>query len=179
MTFIKDLPEAAKMTPWFRDAFEEFFPIWLQSIVPYYKEARVQGCDMLWLANFKPMGAPCELYEKDGIGYYKRIESSITQLSFNADHHYIKCNWVEYFQVLHPDYDFADFYNDFNIKPYSHYMCRAFNRRPEKNIVAKRCADYFKEITGDPEATFTLSYTSCVCFNKKALAYVERYRAFD
>ena len=62
---------------------------------------------------------------------------------------------------------------------YSFYMHRAFNRRPENNIVAKRCADYFKEITGDPEATFTLSYTSGVCFNKNALSYVEYYRALD
>ena len=156
ITFIKDLPEVSLMTPWFADAFEEFFPVWLQSIVPYYREARAQECDMLWLANIKPMGAPCELYEKDGIGYYKHKSSSITELGLNADHHYIKCNWVEYFQVLHPDYNFADHHNYCNDR-----------------------ADYFKAITGDPEATFTLSYTSGVCFTKNALAYVEYYRALD
>jgi hypothetical protein len=179
MIFIKDLPEVSRMTPWFADAFEDFFPIWLQSIVPYYKEARAQGCDILWLSNFKPMGATAELYEKDDIGYYKHKGSSVSQLGFNADHHYIKCNWVEYFQVLHPDYNFADHNNYCNDMAYSFYMHRAFNRRPENNIVAKRCADYFKEITGDPEATFTLSYTSGVCFNKNALSYVEYYRALD
>ena len=173
MIFIKDLPEVSRMTPWFADAFEDFFPIWLQSIVPYYKEARAQGCDILWLSNFKPMGATAELYEKDGIGYYLGQGGSFKYLGPNADYRYTKCDWKEFFEEMHPDYDPRTFENSSNYTACHNYLFRYFNRKPPYDVVTKRCSEYLQEITGDPKVLLSISSRSAICFDEKVLDWIE------
>ena len=58
------LDNIEKLTPTFRDAMEKFIPGWLETLLPYYQEAKQNGDDILELANYKPMGAVCNLYTK-------------------------------------------------------------------------------------------------------------------
>lgn len=39
---IRDLPVAERLSPKFMDALEVFLPKWLDSLLPYYKEAKEQ-----------------------------------------------------------------------------------------------------------------------------------------
>ncbi len=175
MTFIKDLPEASKMTTWFANALEAFLPEWLESLVPYYLEAKNRDCDLFHLVNYKPMGAPCELYEKDGIGYYL----SNRTLAFNSDHHYVKCGWEECFRVAHPDYDKTSSENSCNSSATYNIMFRYFNRKPPYDILTTRCSDYFKTVTNDPEVCFSLSNTSYICMSEKWKDYVDLCRPLE
>ena len=40
---IRDLPVAERLSPRFMDALEVFLPKWLDSLLPYYKEAKKQN----------------------------------------------------------------------------------------------------------------------------------------
>ena len=74
---MKGLKDAEKLSPNFRKTFEEFIPLWLESLLPHYEEAKKTGVDYLYLANILPVSAPCTLYEKNGIGYHLCFDGHI------------------------------------------------------------------------------------------------------
>lgn len=101
---ISDLPVAKQLTPDFVEAFDEFIPRWLGTIVKPYKEAKEKGVDMLQLMNFVNMGAPAEIYESDGIGYYLHDGSGLRMLGFDADHPNRRYwGWYGCFQQQYPE----------------------------------------------------------------------------
>ena len=177
-TFIKDLPEASKMTPWFADALEGFLPAWLESLVPYYKEGKEKGCDLFLFENFVSMG-PCEQYEKEGVGYYLQTsKTGIKKLCFNCSFRYVKCNWYECFQEAHPEFDQTEFSHPSNLLVMYSYLKRTYNVKPSCDVVARRCEDYFKVITEDPDVIFSFGYTSMICFSSDAKEYVDHHNKF-
>ena len=96
------LKGADRLSPDFKQAFEEFIPRWIESLIPHCDEARRQGADYLRLCNYKPTGASCTLYEKDGIGYCLSEHRGMRELAFNSDCRYIRCNWCECFNDMYP-----------------------------------------------------------------------------
>ena len=173
--FIRDLELADRLTPDFVNAFEEFVPIWIKHLFPFYQEAKSKGDDILELVNFKPMGAECELYESNGIGYYRYKSCGLSILGFNSDYKYIKCYWYQCFVDFYPrlDTDWKERIHNFGA--YNWYMYRPFNMKEGYDCVAKRVDDYFKAITNDPDVTFMLSGTSAICLTPKGVRWIEDY----
>lgn len=170
--FIRDLPIAEKLTPTFCEALEQFLPQWLDSLVPYYEEARTQGVDVFRLADYMPCGASCKLYEKVGIGYYLEDHPYIKQLSFNSDYKYINCYWYECFREFYPRIEDDQSERIDNFIVYNPYMHSPWNLKEDYNCVAKRVDEYFKAITKDPDVTFILSGTSSICLNQRGINWV-------
>lgn len=172
---ISDLEFAKKLTPTFRDHLERFLPQWLDSLVPYYEEAKAIGADMFKLQDTMPCGGEYSLFEKDGIGYYLTDFPWLKCLSFNSDYKYIKCYWYQCFVDFYPrlDTDWKERIHNFGA--YNWYMYRPFNMKEGYDCVAKRVDDYFKAITNDPDVTFMLSGTSVICLTPKGVRWIEDY----
>ena len=177
--FIRDLELTDRLTLDFVDAFEEFVPIWINHLLPFYQEAKSKGDDILELVNIKPMGAVCELYEKDGVGYYRHQSCGLSILGFNSDYKYQPVNWYECFKSFRPDVDEDETKRVCNFGIYNAYFSRIFNMKPPYNGLAKRVNDYFKTITGDSTVGFSLGYTSYIYFNKKGKDYIYLYHMLD
>ena len=177
--FIRDLELANKLTPDFVDAFEDFVPIWINHLLLFYQEAKSKGDDILELVNYKPMGAECEQYEKDGVGYYRHQSCGLSMLGFNSDHKYQPVNWYKCFRSFRPDVDAAETKRVCNFSIYNAYFSRIFNTKPPYNELAKRIDAYFKAITGDSTVGFSLGYTSYIYFNNKAKAHIVLYHKLD
>lgn len=179
-TFIKGLELANRLTPDFADAFEIFFPIWLQNLIPFYQEAKSKGDDILELVNIMPMGAECELYEKDGVGYYRHKSSGLSMLGFNSDYKYQRVGWRECLRQLNPKLENEDPVDRaINFVFYDSYMSRISNTKPPYNELAKRIDAYFKTITGNSTVGFSLGYTSYIYFNKKGEDYIYLHHMLD
>ena len=178
-TFIRNIELANRLTPDFIDAFEEFVPKWQQHLIPFYQEAKSKGDDILELVNYKPMGAECELYEKDGVGYYRQKPSGLSMLGFNSDYKYQPVNWYECFRSFRPDVDEDETKRICNFSIYNAYFSRIFNTKPPYNELAKRIDAYFKAITGDSTVGFSLGYTSYIYFNKKGEDYIYLHHMLD
>lgn len=56
--------------PNFIDALEVFLPSWLESLVPHYKEAKIQNVELLALCNYQCLGTHPTIYEKNGFNYH-------------------------------------------------------------------------------------------------------------
>lgn len=176
---IKDLEFANKLTPEFRDHLERFFPWWLDSLIPYYEEAKAIGADLFKLADCKPCGAECELYDKNGIGYYYSDHPWIKELSFNSDYKYINCYWFECFEEFYPRIkeDWRERIGNFCV--YNMYLHRPWNLEEEYDCMAKRVDEYFKDITHDPDVTFMLSRISSICLNPRAVSYIKHHYTLE
>lgn len=184
MIFIKDLKWASHVSERFRDALEDFLPKWIESLLPYYQEGKEQGVDLFKIVNCLPNGRANEeiVYEHNGIAYYQHHwpSSSITTLGFDSQKGYRKCNWLECFCEFIPGgYDTASRENLDNYLWYNTSFYRCYNRKPEYCDVAKRCDDYFRQLTGDPTVGLSLSGTSMIYYNDSAKLYIDRYCALE
>lgn len=177
--FIRDLELADRLTPDFVDAFEEFVPIWIKHLFPFYQEAKSKGDDILGLENFKPMGAECELYEKDEVGYYRYKSCGLSILGFNSDYKYQLVNWYECFKSYRPDVEDEQTKRICNFGIYNAYFSRIFNMKPPFNELANRVNAYFKTITGDSTVGFSLGYTSYIFYNKNGADYIYLHHMLD
>ena len=178
-TFIRDIELANRLTPDFVEAFEQFVPIWINHLLPFYQEAKSNGDDILELTNYKPMGAECELYESNGIGYHRAKSSGLSILGFNSDYKYQRVNWYECFRNYRPDVDEDETKRTHNFLYYNAYFSRIFNMKPPYNELAKRIDTYFKDITGDSAVGFSLGNTSYIYFNKKGEDYIYLHHMLD
>ena len=170
---LNGLKGADRLSPEFKQAFESFIPRWIESLIPYCEEARRQGVDFLCLSNYKPMGAPCELYEKDGTGYYMTEYRGVKQLAFNSDYRHIKCNWCECFNEMYPGID-----NVHDFGAYNYYLTHLFHNRPEVKEWEDRINECFQKMTGCTDAELSIGNTSMVFFNDKARRYTDEHRAY-
>ena len=165
---LNGLKGADRLSSKFRQAFESFIPRWIESLIPYCEEARRQGVDFLCLSNYKPMGASCELYEKDGTGYYMTEYRGVKQLAFNSDHRHIKCSWHECFEEMYPGID-----NVHDFGAYNYYLTHLFHNRPEVKEWEDRINDCFQKMTGYTDAELSIGNTSMVFFKDKARRYTD------
>lgn len=170
---ISDLEFTQNLTPEFRDQLEQFLPQWLDSLVPYYREAKAIGADLFKLQDNKPCGGNYELYEKGNIGYYLSDYPWLRCLSFNSDFKYINCYWYECFREFYPriEIDRNERINNFCI--YNPYMHRPLNMNEKYDCLAKRVDEYFKTITNDPDVTFMLSGTSAICLTSRGVWWIK------
>ena len=178
-TFIKDLKYADELTPDFTDTFEEFIPLWLNYLVPFYQEAKKNGDDMLELVNYKPMGAECELYENNGIGYYRHKSCGLSLLGFNSEYKYQPVNWYECFRAFKPEVEEDQTKRISNFTYYNFYVSRIHNAKPPFNELANRIDSHFKAITGDSIVGFSFGNKSFIYFNDKAKAHIALYHKLD
>lgn len=177
---ISDLPVAKNLTPDFVEAFEEFIPRWLGTIVKPYKEAKKKGVDMLQLMNFLNMGAPAEIYEADGIGYYLHDGSGLRMLGFDADHPNRRYwGWYECFQQQYPEVVDDSEKRIKNFMYYRPFTSRLYLKDSLYQTVASRIDSIFKGITGDTGAGFSFGSWSFVYFNDRALDYINRNHIAD
>lgn len=181
MEFIKDLQWASHLSERFRDEFEKFLPKWLESLVPYYQEAKKREVDLLCLQNIMYIGKPCDgtiLFESNGIGY-TQLNTGVKRLGFDGNKNYRKCNWLECYCEFSPDYNTASLENIVNSLYFRKYMTRHSNIHPENAELANRCNSYFQQITGDNNACLSLSGTSFISFNEKGLKYITNFHLLD
>lgn len=177
---ISDLPVAKQLTPDFVEAFDEFIPRWLGTIVKPYKEAKKKGVDMLQLMNFGNWGAPAEIYEADGIGYYLHDGSGLRMLGFDADHPNRRYwGWYECFQQQYPEVVDDSEKRIKNFMYYRPFTSRLYLKDSMYQTVASRIDSIFKGITGDTGAGFSFGSWSFVYFNDRALDYINRNHIAD
>ena len=172
------------LTPIFRNAIEEFIPGWLESLLPYYQEAKHSGDDILELSNV--ISSEGEHYEKNGIYYCRHLnDEGLSMLAFDSLKGYRKVNWRECLIEKHPDFDrdpdasmgiFCELTK--NSLYFDHYVWRLFNRKPPYDDLKNKVDSYFKQLTGDNGVGFSLSSTSMLYFNEKAKWYIDQYRVF-
>ena len=174
-----DLPIAERLSPRFMDALEVFLPKWLDSLLPYYKEAKKQNVDLLKLANYLSDVADCRLYEEDGIPYCLMYKPWIKELGFDSHEKYIRCNWYECFCEQYPELVDDENERIDNFIGYNSYMSGISNRKEPYNCVANRIQDYFRKITKDKDVCFMLSHTSSICFTEKGKYWVKHYCTFE
>lgn len=159
-TFISHLPVAKNLSEFFIKSFEEAVPKWIKRILPYYYEAKKNGDAILQLSNFWICGTHPETYEKDGIGYIRTdIPGMGTKLAFNAASGYRKVNLHEFMpedpEVLRSCRDFVHS---------QMYLSRLSNRYNKYRGVKDAVADYFRELTGDPDVVLDLGRTTYICW---------------
>ena len=176
MIFISDLPWASMLSETFRTRIEEFLPVWLESLIPYYKEGKKQGVDYLSLANIDPISPAEKRYiSDDGIAYYLSKQGGIKHLAFDVEKGYRKCNWLECFQQFCPEYDRTSSYAIMDLMYYNPNFSRCFNHLPEHRELADRCNAYFQNLTGDNAGGFSLSSTSMIYFTDMGRNYIKNY----
>ena len=176
---INDLEMANNLTPDFIDHIERFLPEWLDSLIPYYEEAKHIGADTFKLVNHKPCGGDCRLYDKDGIGYYLHESPRIKELSFNSDYKYINCYWYGCFREYYPEIDENTQERILNFTGYNMYFSKIWNQKEEYSCVANRVDKYFKNATNNPNVRFVLSGTSTICLTTKGLNYTKTTNMFE
>lgn len=172
-----ELGATEKLTPKLKEKIEIFMPQWVKSLLPYYEEGLAQDVDIMALSNYMPVGDQGPLYEKDGIGYFLHEEGSARMLTFNCEYKYIKCNWEDCFKNFYPDYfkkgnernQLEDFF-------YLHWhMWRLHNTKEGYNDVSRQVDEYFKELTGNPNAGLSLSSTSMIYYTPKGKWYIDNW----
>lgn len=175
-------PRAAeKLTPELKEKFEIFLPGWIESLLPYYEEGLAQGVDIMALANYMPIGDQGPLYEKDGIGYFLHEGGSVRMLTFNCTYKYIRCNWEDCFMSFYPDYcevrQLPNRLDDFFY--YRWHMWRLFNTKEGYNDISSQVDEYFKELTGNPDAGLSFSCTSMIYYNQKGKWHINEWYSCD
>lgn len=165
---LEGLPGADKLTPEFRKAFEEFIPRWFESLKPYIDEAISQKADYLKLTNYIPMGAPCQLYEKNGIGYYVNDGHRYKMLAFNGQKNHVCCNYHDYFEKLYPGVNHV--ISDFGI--YNIYLTRLFNVGNKYNAWQDRLNEFFQQVYPIEGIGISVSFTSIIYFNDRVKGFV-------
>ena len=172
---------AAKISPAFKEKFEEAIPMWVKTLLPYYEEGLAQGVDIMALTNYLPVGDQGPLYEKDGIGYFLHEGSSTSILGFNSKYKYIRCNWEDYFSDFYPEYydkehEIERIDNSFYL---NWYLWRLFNKKEGYDSIARQVDDYFKELTGNPNAGLSFSSTSMIYYNLNGRMHIENWYSFS
>lgn len=166
---------AERLTPTFRETFEEAMPKWVKTLLSYYEEGFAQGVDIMALSNYMPVGDQGPLYEKDGIGYFLHEEGPVRMLTFNSEYKYIKCNWEDYLTDAYSHFHDCSRESLDNFFAYNWYMSRLWNSKSEYNCIAKQCDDYFKELTGNPDAGLSLSSTSMIYYTPKGEWHINKW----
>lgn len=183
MSFTENI---ANLTPVFRNAVETFIPQWLNSLLPYYREAIARNVDIMEMANV--IGTGGEHYESNGIHYYYFVNGSgLKELSLDgSNNHYTRTRFRECIIEMFPDLDvsqnpkmgkFSELIN--NSMYFDHYLWRAFNRKPPYDDLNKKIDAYFKQLAGDENVGFSLSSTSMLYFNERAKLYINNYYSFQ
>lgn len=174
------------LTPTFRDAVENFIPKWLESFVPHYQEAKEKNVDIMDLANVK--GYSGQHYEKNGFHYlYFPSDYGMSFLSLDSsDNHYTRTGFRECIVNMYPNLDYAPdpdmgkFSELINNSLYfDHYLWRLFNRKSPYDDLNNKIDSFFKQLTRDDNAGFSLSGTSMLYFNERAKMYINNYCSFQ
>lgn len=172
------------LTPIFREAIEEFIPEWLESLLPYYQEAKQNSDDILELSNV--ISSEGVHYEKNGIFYCRhKNEKGLSMLAFDSLKGYRKVNWRECLIEKHPDFDmepdaargkFCELTK--NALYFDNYVWRLFNRKPPYDELYNKVDAYFKQLTGDSGVGFSLSSISMIYFNPQAQKFIDQHYGF-
>ncbi len=169
------------LAPDYIDALEDFLPLWLESLVPHYQEAKRQNVELLALTNYLCLGTHPTLYENNGIGYHLMENKALggMELAFDSAYKYQKVNWSECFENEYPELFKDPTQRVINFGGTSSYMSRLSNTKEPYDIIAKQVDDYFKKITGDPGVGFSFGYNSYIYFTDNAKNYIARYHYLD
>lgn len=174
----------ANLTPVFRNAVETFIPQWLNSQLPYYKEAIARNVDIMEMANV--IGCNGQHYVSDGVYYYYSVNGSgLKVLSLDgSNNHYTRTGFRECIIEMFPNLDvspnpemgkFSEFFN--NSLYFDHYLWRAFNRKDPYDDMMNRMNDYFRKLTGDDTVGISLSDRPMLYFNPRAKTHINYYYA--
>lgn len=175
MKFIQDtgLGKDIGLMPGYVDALENFLPKWLDSLLPYYREGKEKNVDVVAFANVVQLGNSIDytFYSSNGVDYcYNENKAwGVKILEFDGRVKSTITNWRELFLMKFPHYND---YRNRSVYDFAYFM-RIANKKPENNIIADRCEQYFRQLTGDPNVQFSLSDTSAIIFKDKAKVYVE------
>ena len=175
----------ANLTPVFRNAVEAFIPQWLNSQLPYYREAIARNVDIMEMANV--IGCNGQHYVSDGVYYYYSVNGSgLKVLSLDgSNNHYTRTGFRECIIEMFPNLDvspnpdmgkFSELFK--NSIYFDYYLWRMFNRKSPYDDLNNKIDAYFKQLTGDDNVGFSLSSTSMLYFNPRAKMYINNNCSF-
>lgn len=178
---IRDLKDMEKVSKEWIDAFEEYIPKWVESLVPHYEVAKEYNVDVLELSNTMYLGdTPPEII-KNGIHYYLHEKSVLGRtLSFNGNSGYYPVNWKEGFEK-----DYKELENRSDIERindwmyYSNHLCRYNNRKEPYDELAKRIEAYFRELVGNETVLFDLGSTSYILLDPSKKWHINHYKKLE
>lgn len=174
------------LTPVFRNAVETFIPQWLNSLLPYYKEAIARNVDIMDMANV--IGCNGQHYESGGVYYYYCVNGyGLKVLSLDgSNNHYTRTGFRECIIEMFPDLDVSPdpdmgIISELikNSMYFNYYQWRLFNRKPPYDDLNKKIDAYFKQLTGDDNVGFSLSSTSMLYFNSGGKMFINSYCSFQ
>lgn len=165
MQLIKDLYGMENVSAKWIEAFENYIPLWLETLIPHYKVAKVLGADILCLVNNMYMGKMPEDIVVNGVHYYFTDTPLFGKtLSFNSNHSYYPCNWEDGFKkIYHEDLNESSQFSDWL---YSHnHTWRFLNRKDPYNVCPQRIEKLFIDMVDDDSILFDFGSTSYIIFN--------------
>ena len=181
MIFIKDtaLGKSTGFMPGYIDALEAFIPEWLDSLLPYYVEGKKNDVDVMGFRNVVQLGDSTDysFYSSNGVDYCLDDNKGwgVKVLEFDSRVKSTTANWRELFFMKYPHYN--DYHNR-SVYDFAYFM-RIANKKPENHIIADRCEQYFRQLTGDPNVQFSLSDTSAIIFKDKAKMFIDNVYKYD
>ena len=162
----------------FASAFTNFMPKWLESLVPFYEAAKRNDIELFRLNRVMDLRKdPSALITYNGIIYHvSKIPGYFTSMAVSSDYEdETPGNWRNEFKKVFDEPENIN--NIWNFCAYNSYTSRISNTKAPYDVVANDARDYFRQLTGDPDVVFSFSYSSFICFSKRAEEYVmERYR---
>jgi len=182
MNFIKGTEKESKYSQEFVDAIEEFTPIWIERLIPFYQEAKDKGVDYLQLESVLWLGEledGMETYEKNGVAYYLNSRGGHSWLSFwGGGTKYTRASFYYDFKKNHPEIC-DDWTKNVQWWSFGIYIRRYTNRKPEYCFFDKACDQYFQNLTGDKEAHLTIGNECFIYFNETGKNYIFSHKLLD
>ena len=165
MQLIKDLYGMENVSAKWIEAFENYIPQWLETLIPHYKVAKELDADILCLVNNMYMGKTPEDIVVNGVHYYFTDTLLFGKtLSFNSNHAYYPFNWEDGFKKVYPE-DMNDSTRFSDWMHTHHHLWRFLNRKQPYNEFSKRVETLFRQMVGDDSILFDFGCTSYIIFN--------------
>lgn len=169
---IRDLKGFENVSDEWKDAFEDYIPKWLESLIPHYEVGKEYGVDVVELRNVMYFGEKPEDIERNGVHYYLSDSLALGRtLAFNGNIGF-PCSWEDHLEYTLTDDTWGiKKLNDWRLTHY--YLWRWLNRKEPYNEPSKRIEKLFQQMTGDDSILFDFGCTSYILFDHKRKKYLD------
>lgn len=155
MSFIKNIQVASKLEPQLADDLEAFFPIWLESLIPLYEQAKSGGDFAFHIMHRISFDNSIPYFTVNGYDFYREqyfyCGGYHTLLSFYGGNRYHKVEWINDFKNR---YGYGLTFNDaINLMP---YISRFSNKKAPYDSLNNNLSDHFRMLTNDPSVFISL-----------------------
>lgn len=181
-SFVRGSEAADKLTNEWMNAFDHIMPDWLSSFIPAYNLCKERDVDFFEISSIIDHWSNPARIEDNGINYLLwKEKSGISYMSYDGDGavrgafdwwDLMRCRYPHLYDGFTPGYNkVSKELNDWS--NYLPYFSRHQNMREPYDYIATQVRDYFRELTDDPNVTFSIGQRSYIALNDKGLQYAK------